>query len=279
MTAEPVAADGGAIDLIKAQSGEIAEHVGQYSYLIVDSLYLIALGMLAVFILHRLASRLLFRMLGNGRLIRVIFGTLYVLVLVVTILLALKKMGFETAQLGSLAMLAVIVGAIVVYFLIPFFPRLPFVPGHMVETSGVMGTVDAVSSFHTTIRKFDGTLVFLPNALVLASRILNYSYTPTRRIEMTVTVSPDCDLDGARERLLQIVGDDERVVDDPAPPAVFAMSADATGVQMTIYCWVANADFLGTRSDLWLHLVRVCREDGELRLALPRQEVVVQQPR
>jgi small conductance mechanosensitive channel len=186
-------------------------------------------------------------------------------------------MGFETSQLGSIALLVVIIGAIIIYFLVPFFPRLPFIPGQMVESGGVMGTVDSISSFHTTIRKFDGTLVFLPNALVLASKILNYSYTPTRRIEMSVLVSPDSDLDAVGSRLVELVSADERVVDDPSAPAVYAMSADATGVQMTLYCWVANADFLGTRSDLWLKLVQISRDDDSLKLALPRQEILVKE--
>ena len=175
------------------------------------------------------------------------------------------------------ALLAVIIGAVVVYFLLPFFPRLPFMPGHTIESGGVMGTVDAVSTFHTTVRKFDGTMVFMPNALVLASKILNYSDTPTRRVEMALNVTPDSDLDSISERLVRLASEDERVVDDPAP-AVYAMSADATGVQMTLYCWVENADFLGARSDLWLRLVKMCNEEQGIHLALPRQQVQVLNP-
>lgn len=274
---EDESATASTVDYIKGQSSEIADHVSGYGYLIADSLYLIALGMLVVFLLHKLASRFLYPLVNNNRLLRVVFGALYFMVFVITVLLALNRMGFETSQLGSILLLVVILGAILIYFLIPFFPRLPFVPGHMVETGGVMGTVDAISSFHTTIRKFDGTLVFLPNALVLASKILNYSYTPTRRIEMSVIVRPDCDLDAARNRLLEIVAADERVVDDPSAPTVFAMNADAAGVQMTIFCWVANADFLSARSDLWLKLVQASREDSALNLALPRQEILVKE--
>lgn len=262
------------LDFLKDHSTEIAGQVSQYSYLIADSLYLIVLGMIAVFLLHKLASRFLYRFVNNSRLIRVIFGALYVLVLVITILLALRKIGLQVDTVAAIAFLVVMVGAVVVYFLLPFFPRLPFMPGHMIETGGVMGTVDAVSTFHTTVRKFDGTMAFLPNALVLASRILNYSDTPTRRIEMNLTVTPDSDLDDIRERLINLVAGDERVMDDPAP-AVFAMNADATGIQLTIYCWTENADYLAARSDLWLSLIKACRDEQGISLALPRQQVQV----
>ena len=181
---EPESSEPGAMDYIKNNSDEVLEHVSEYSYLVGDSLVFIAIGMLCVFLLHKLASKLLYPYVSNGRLLGVIFGALYVLVLVVTILLVLKRVGLNVGAIGSIAILVVLVVAAVLYFLIPFFPKLPFLPGHTIETNGVMGTVDTVSTFHTTIRKFDGTIAFLPNALVMATRILNYSYTPERRIEI-----------------------------------------------------------------------------------------------
>lgn len=274
---EPETSETGTLEYIKSHSDVVMEHVSEYSYLVADSLSFILVGTLFVFLLHKLAARFLFRYVANGRLLRVIFGTLYFLVLVVTILLVLKQIGLEVGAVGSIAILVVLVAAVLVYFLIPFLPKLPFVPGHMIETNGVMGTVDTVSTFHTMIRKFDGTVVFLPNALVMASRILNYSYTPSRRIEMTITVSADSDLAETQNRLVQIVSEDERVLDEPSAPAVFAMNADAIGVQMTIYCWVKNEDFLGARSDLWLKLVQACEAGNGITLSLPKQEVFVRE--
>ncbi len=268
----------GAIAALKENSDEIVGHVSEYSYLIADTFYLIVIGLIVVYLLHKLAAKFLFPFVENGRLLRVIFGTLYILVLVLVVLMALKRMGFDTSALGSLLLLAVMVAAVVIYFLIPFLPRLPFLPGHTIETNGVMGTVDAVSTFHTTIRKFDGTMAFLPNALVVATRILNYSDTPNRRIEMSVVIAPESDLDRLGDSLVSLVAADERVLEDPAP-SVFAMNADASGVQVTIFCWVVNDDFLGARSDLWLKLVKVCQEGGDIKLAPPKQEVLLKDSR
>jgi small conductance mechanosensitive channel len=274
---EPESSDSGAMDYIKNNSDEVLEHVSEYSYLVGDSLVFIAIGMLCVFLLHKLASKLLYPYVSNGRLLGVIFGALYVLVLVVTILLVLKRVGLDVGAIGSIAILVVLVVASVLYFLIPFFPKLPFLPGHTIETNGVMGTVDTVSTFHTTLRKFDGTIAFLPNALVMATRILNYSYTPERRIELKLLISPDADLPLVKTRLLQLVEADERVLSQPAAPSAFVMSADAVAVEMTIFCWVKNEDFLGARSDLWLALMQACKDDTNITLSLPRQEVYVRQ--
>ena len=264
------------MDYIRSESGDLAEHLEEYSYLVADVLWVIALGAVAVYLLHRLASGFLYSVVSNSRAIRVMFGALYVLVLVAAILGALRKMGLAIDTIGSIAVLTVLVLAVLIYFIIPFLPRLPFVVGHTVETNGIMGTVDQVSSFHTTIRKFDGTLVFLPNALVMASKILNYSYTPSRRIEMQLNLPSDQDLQPIRERVLALVEEDERVLAEPSPPAAFVMSADAAAVHMTVYCWVRNEDFLGARSDLWQNLMALRESRGvDVSLALTRQVIVV----
>ena len=59
---------------------------------------------------------------------------------------------------------------------------------------------------------------------------------------------------------------------DP-PPAVFAVNADVSGVDTVLYCWVENADFLGTRSDLWQAILQEVNRDNGLTLSLPRQQI------
>lgn len=260
------------VQYIRDNSEVIADQVSTYGYIVVDSLYFIVLGMLAVFLLHKIASKFLYPYLPNARLPRVAFGALYVLVLVITVLIALRRIGFDAGGVGQIVILLVLVGSVLVYFLIPFLPKLPFMPGHMIETSGVMGVVDSISSFHTTVRKFDGTIVFLPNALVMASRIQNYSYTPTRRIEITLVIASGCDPAAAREAVLGVVVAEPRVLAEPEP-AMYAMNADASGVEMTLYCWVNNADFLSVQSDLWLQLLQLTGEGNGITLATPRQAI------
>ena len=257
---------------VQAHSDEIINHVSEYGYLIGDSLGFILVGMLVVFTLHKLANRFLYSYVNNGRFLMVTFGTLYALVLVVTIILVFKKIGLDVSTIGPVAILVVLFLAVLLYFIIPFLPRLPFILGHTVDAHGVMGTVDAVSTFHTTIRKFDGTMAFVPNAMLMASKILNYSDTPNRRIEMKLLVTTDSDLDVAKETILEVAAIEHRVLADPAP-AVFIMQADAVSVEIMLYCWVANADFLGARSDLWLQLLKAIREQGRLALSLPQQEI------
>lgn len=264
-------------EYLESNSGQIKEQLDQYSYLVVDSLFVILAGMVTVFLLHKLASKLIYPRVKNTRLLSVTFGMFYVLVLVVAVIMVLAKVGFDVSTGGSIAILAVLFLTVVVYFILPFIPKLPFMPGHTIVAYGEMGTVDQISTFHTTLRKFDGTVVFLPNAMVMASKILNYSYVPNRRIEMSMKVAPGSNLDTVRERLLAIAANEHRVLADPAP-AVFVMSADAGGIDITLYCWVENADFLGTRSDLWIELMKLADEDAAVSLSPELQAIKLQEP-
>lgn len=266
----------GVVDYLQNNSDEILAQVNQYGYLVGDALSFILVGILSVLALHVLASKLIYPFINNQRLLRVAFGTLYLLVFVVTGIALLKKVGFDVGAGGSLAVLVVLFLAVLVYFIIPFIPKLPFIPGHMIETHGVMGMVETVTSFHTTLRKFDGTLVFIPNAMVLASKILNFSYTPNRRIEIGLSVLASSDLDVVKERLLAVAANNFQVLADPAP-SVFATHADASGIQVVLYCWVANGDYLGARSDLWQEILQVVRDGSDLELARPQQDVYVRQ--
>jgi len=256
---------------------EIVDQVSEYGDLITHSLYLIIGGMLAIFILHILFSKFVLPFLSKApllsRLLKVIMGTFYVLILAIAILIVLRELGFEVNVIAKISLLAILSGAVLVFFLVPFLPKLPFVFGNMVEINGVMGVVDRISSFHTTIRKFDGTLVYVPNALVMATKILNYHQLPERRIEMTIQVSITSDIDAAIETFLQLMREDERVTDKPAEPVVFAVDADSSGLKMTGYCWVKNADWLSARSDLWIKAVKTFMQNDQISMARPQNDV------
>ncbi len=261
------------VESVIEEASQIVDQVSNYSALITDSLFVIIGGMLAVFLLYKLTAKFLFPYVKNRRLIRVVFGTIYVLILVVTMLVVVNKLGIDTSVIGKVAIVAVLVGAVAVFFLVPFLPRLPFMPGQMIEVGGVMGTVDTISTLHTTIRTFDGAMVFLPNPLVLASKIINFSDIAERRIALQLTVNLDADIEDVRNRIVTIMSEDERVLTDPASPVARVSTANATGISLTAFCWTKNEDFLDTQSDLWIEVVNAFKNDEHVNMALPQQEI------
>ena len=256
---------------------EILQQLGSYTKLLTSGLYLIAIGMLIIYLLHRIVNRFFYPLLQNKKLLRmgkVLFGALYILVLVITALLVLDRLGHDVSVISQLALFVVTIGAVIAFFLVPFLPTFPFKIGDMVTINGITGIVDAITTYHLHIRTFDGKIVFIPNPIVMASAIVNYNQTPNRRVDFIIKTTTVSDLNKSKEILLQTMSSESLVLAEPAP-AVYITNADGTNVEFFAYCWVENANWFGVRSDLWLKLVNLFEDDSSVSLSLPKQEITL----
>ena len=89
----------------------------------------------------------------------IMFGGMFAMILVLTVVLAAERLGYSVTGLAGIAILLVLVGATLFFFLIPFLPRLPFVSGNIIEVRGVMDTVGAIA---TTFEQEAGISLALP---------------------------------------------------------------------------------------------------------------------
>lgn len=243
-----------------------------YGRLIATILAIMLGGMVAVVSLYRLATSLIKPGGIYARALKVFFGAIYAMVLVLTVLVAAEKIGLSVEGLAAPAILVVIVISVVVFFLVPFLPRLPFVVGDMVQIKDVMGTVEAITAYQVVLRTFDGQTVFMPTAVAMASPIRNYSAIPRRRVEMNVDICASDDIERARALLLETMELHANVLADPAP-AVFVTGVTGERASLVAYCWVENADWLATRDALWVRVVSAFADDDRVNLALPRVAV------
>lgn len=113
----------------------------------------------------------------------------------------------------------------------------PFNLGEAIEVNGFSGTVEEINLRATALRTFDGRLVYIPNADVYTSAIVNFSRAGARRVEVGVGVAYGTDLEKAKRVALEAVQAVEGVKEDPAPNIIFHTFNDAS-VDMTIYFWV-----------------------------------------
>ncbi|QFU77139.1 mechanosensitive ion channel [Halioglobus maricola] len=230
-------------------------------------------GIAAVVMLYKLATSVINPAGHYARAMKVGFGTLYAMILVVTCLLAAEKIGLNVAGLGGPVILLVMVASVIVFFLLPFLPRLPFVVGDMVQIKDVMGTVEAMTAYQVVMRTFDGQTVFIPTAVAMASAIRNFSAIPHRRIEMKIDIYAADDIERARSMLLEKMNDNPKVIEDPAP-AVYIVNVTGERASMVAYCWVENADWFATRDALWVAVSSTFAADDKVNLALPQLDVI-----
>ena len=121
-------------------NAQLRAYLQELAPLLVDSFYFLAIGLVIVYGLNRLASSIIYPRLRNPRIMRVTFGTLYTAILAIAVLAVLQQAGYDITALARITFLAIVLLAVLAYFLLPFFPSLPFVLNDMVHDGQVQRT-------------------------------------------------------------------------------------------------------------------------------------------
>lgn len=113
----------------------------------------------------------------------------------------------------------------------------PFAIGELIEVEGYSGRVEDITLRATQLRTFEGLLVYIPNADVYTSPLTNLSRVPKRRIELSIGVAYDTDLEKATQVALSAIKTVPGVIaDDPAPQVVFRSFGD-NAIGFGLYYW------------------------------------------
>lgn len=125
----------------------------------------------------------------------------------------------------------------------------PFSAGDVVEVDGTVGTVRSISILYTQLVTFDSKTVLIPNGKVSDAKIINYTDTPSRRIELTFDISYDSDYSVARTLILSFISENNKIQKSPEP--IVRMSGHkSSSVAIDVFVWVRNEDYLEMRYTL-----------------------------
>lgn len=83
--------------------------------------------------------------------------------------------------------------------------KKPFNIGDVIDIEGTMGTVERNDFRVTVIRTFQGQEVYIPNKDLLQKKIVNYTITGERRVDLKIGISYGEDLEKVREVTLEAV--------------------------------------------------------------------------
>ena len=120
----------------------------------------------------------------------------------------------------------------------------PFKKGDYVTTSGESGSVENVGISVTELKTVDNKLVIIPNKSVWGSNIINFTKYPTRRVDMTMGVGYDDDLEKVIKTTMSVLQADKRVLKEPAPQVAVSEFADSS-VNLVVRPWVKTSDYWG----------------------------------
>ncbi|HQR72373.1 MAG TPA: mechanosensitive ion channel [Burkholderiaceae bacterium] len=182
----------------------------------------------------------------------------YYSILFIGLLSALAASGFQVGQL-TLVFGALGVGIgfglqdVVRNFvagLILMFER-PIQRGDTVEVAGMTGWVREIGLRATTVTTFEGADVVVPNGMLLADKLVNWTLTGTRRrINIDISTRYGADPKRTAELLVAIAGSVEGVAATPAPAAIMTGLVNGE-LQFNLRAWTNDrADWVLVRSEL-----------------------------
>lgn len=125
----------------------------------------------------------------------------------------------------------------------------PFTAGDTIEIDGSVGIVQSISILYTKIETFDKKTVFMPNGKVSDAKIINYTESPTRRIDLKFDISYNADFRKARELVLGVIAEEKQVLKTPEP-IVRMTSHNESSVTLDVLIHVNNEDYLSVRYDM-----------------------------
>lgn len=132
----------------------------------------------------------------------------------------------------------------------------PLRAGENISVVGkAQGKVEEVGLFLTRFQQDDGTYLSLPNSLVWGNPIINYSRNGVRRLDFSVAIRYDDDLQRALLELTQVVQENAWTLKDP-PPKVFVNEYRDVSVIVVVRVWTRADDYGSLRTALYEEALR-----------------------
>lgn len=105
---------------------------------------------------------------------------------------------------------------------------------------GTVGFLRRTNARYTLLQAFDGREIMIPNDEFINQRVTSWTHSDRQaRIEVTVSVAYDSDIDLVKKLMLQAVTDNAKPVESH-PPACAINAFQDSGIQMLLYFWVPD---------------------------------------
>ncbi|MCX2740152.1 mechanosensitive ion channel family protein [Pontibacter anaerobius] len=150
----------------------------------------------------------------------------------------------------------------------------PFRVGDYIEAQGQGGTVQLINIFNTVLKTADNKTIYMPNGPLASTVVVNYSVEATRRVELLFTVSVNNDIGKVRQLLQELIAQDERVLQEPAPAIVVTNFAEHA-ITISTRIWCKREDFWSLFWDM-NERAKAAFEKNGIAMPVPRREVLSQ---
>jgi small conductance mechanosensitive channel len=253
-------------------------YASEYGFKIIAAILIFVIGKMIIKKITAISKNMMTKAKIDQTLVEFLESIVYFILLIVVILASLSTIGINTTSFLAIfgaAGLAVglalkdslsNIGAAVLIIIFR-----PFKVGDVIETTGTTGTVKDINLFSTVIEPVDKRIVIIPNSSVIGGNITNFSQRQERRVEHVFGIGYDDDLKLAKETLMQIIKDDTRVLEDPAPLVAVGELGDSS-VNFTFRAWVKADDFWDVHFDM-LEKVKLTFDEKGISIPYPQMDI------
>jgi small conductance mechanosensitive channel len=214
---------------------------------------LVAVILLLIFIflgvfLRNLVKRRLFANIQDRLVINFVSRLVFLVMLILGIILFLRNLGWEQIAGGLLAgagVSAIVIGFafkdIGENFLAGFFLAFsrPFGIGDIIQVEDLKGTVKALNFRNTYIRTFDGKDIFLPNALLIKSPLINYTRDGLLRYDFLIGLDYGDNIVAAISGILATIKTNAKISNGgELDPFVTIEEFSTSTINLRVYYWI-----------------------------------------
>lgn len=264
-----------------------AQDIGQWLAEVVLDRVVPALAVLVVgTLIVRLLLKLLDKSLGRTRMEKtarsLLRAVLKVVLYLLVVLMAASRLGIDVTGVVALASVASLalslslqdaLGNVIGGFLL--LSNHPFRAGDYVEVAGQAGTVQTIDLTYTKLATPDNKTISIPNSAVVASNIVNYSNSGTRRIDISIRASYEEDMQVVKAALLRAARVDT-VLAEPIAPLAAVRSYGESNIEYILQVWTPSAEYWKTLFAINENIKRELDEAG-VKLTYPHVNVHLEQ--
>lgn len=147
----------------------------------------------------------------------------------------------------------------------------PYKIGDLIESQGVLGAVKDIQIFNTIMMSPENKTIIMPNGAIMNNHITNYSADGKIRVDTTVGISYGADMKVAKDALLQMLKDDPRVMQDPAPTVAVSELADSS-VNLVVRPWCDPAVYWDVYFDT-VEKAKVALDNAGIEIPFPQTDI------
>ena len=216
-------------------------------------LLIIILGVLLAQLLTNFYKRRFQQQSEDPLMSRFLAQAVKIILIIIAIMLALRVAGLDGIATGLLT--AVGGGAIILGFafqdigknflagIILAFNR-PFNINDTIKIDDIFGKVKELRFRYSHIKTFDGRDIYIPNSDVLTKPVENYTADGFYRVDFTVGIGYEDDIESAKNVIQNILDKNEEIVKE-AEHENFVIEDElaASTVNLKVYFWVHTIDY------------------------------------